>query len=453
MENTTRISISSVTHIGTACTVNDDRIYANGKFLHPSVADYVQVSLEVSEGKCLFALADGMEDEDSGISLMNDLKKFHQKAQNSSKDIHVKLDELVQCVEQSSNLLHSISLGDNDFRERKTAFAGILIDEGSIAAVNLGSCRIYKLEGETFKLLVNDYKRAERLLKMGIISNEQAEMLSGQQKASMEEGRSTVKKSDINSLKEGVMYLICSSGLTDAVNEDAIYDILASSMIPDEAASQLVAEAIKNEGEDNITAMVIKVEGTGEIKTLLPGPRAVQLRSARSGKNSARLGKLPATARRRTIDAGKVVSVAILVVLISAVLFGGFKLLTKLRNPELQDVSSQEGTPVTEIDVSTSSPDILEETDEITQPEEVGSITNGAIDTDIADNTAPKSDAADLVGPEGTTYVVKAGDMLMKLSKKFYGDESKYKLIMTANGITDPNKIAVGDTLKIPPLK
>lgn len=453
MGNTTKIAFSAVTHIGTTCTVNDDRIYANGKFLHPSVADYAQISLEVSDGKCLFALSDGMEDKDSGISLINDLRKFHQKAQSSSKDIHVKLDELVQCVEQSSNLLHSISLGDNDFRVRKTAFAGILIDEGSIAAVNLGSCRIYKLEGDTFKLVVNDFKRAERLLKMGIISNEQAEMLSGQQKASMEEGRSTVKKSDINTLREGMVYLICSSGLTDAVNEDGIYDILASNRHPDEAASQLVEEAIKNEGEDNITAMVIKIEGTGVVQTQLPGPRATQLRSAKSGKMPARLGSLPKSARRRSIGISRLVFMAVLVVLAAAVLFGGFKLWTKLRNPEVKDVSSQEGTPVTAVEGSTDLSGISEGTNEITQPEGDAAVTDGAIGAETGDNTAAGGSSTDLVGPEGTTYVVKAGDMLMKISKKFYGDENKYRLIMDANDITDPNKIAVGDTLKIPPLK
>lgn len=456
MENTTKIAFSAVTHIGTTCTVNDDRIYANGKFLHPSVADYAQISLEVNDGKCLFALSDGMEDRDSGISLINDLRKFHQKAHNSSKDIHVKLDELVQCVEQSSNLLHSISLGDNDFRERKTAFAGILIDEGSIAAVNLGSCRIYKLEGDTFKLVVNDFKRAERLMKMGIISNEQAEMLSGQQKASMEEGRTTVKKSNIDTLKEGTIYLICSSGLTDAVNEDSIYDMLASNRYPDEAVSQLVEEAIKNEGEDNITAIVIKIEGTGEVQTQLPGPRTTQLRSAKSGKMPARLGSLPKSARRRSIGISRLVSMVVLVVVAAAVLFGGFKLWTKLRNPEVKDVSSQEGTPVTAVEGSTSSSGISGGsggTDEITQPEGDAAVTDGAIGAETGDNTASGGSGTDLVGPEGTTYVVKAGDMLMKISKKFYGDENKYRLIMDANDITDPNKIAVGDTLKIPPLK
>jgi serine/threonine protein phosphatase PrpC len=252
MGNTVKISFSAATHVGSSYTVNGDRIFANGKFLRPSTADYAQISLEMVDTKFLFSLSGNMEDDESGISLISDLKKFHQKALSSSKDIHVKLDELVQCVEQSSNLIHSLSLGENDFGDRKPSFAGILIDEGNIAAVNLGGYRIYKLEGDTFKLLVNDYKRAERLLKMGIISNEQAEQLSGQQKASLEEGRSTVKKSDIISVKIGITYLICSTGLVNSVNEDQLYDILAASAGPDEAAAELIEAAVTNQPEDDV---------------------------------------------------------------------------------------------------------------------------------------------------------------------------------------------------------
>lgn len=451
MESTTIISISAVTHIGAACSVNDDRIYANGKFLYPSVADYAQISLEARESKCLFALADGMEDEYSGISITEDLKKFHQKAQNSSKDIHVKLDDMVQCVEQASNLLHSVSLGDSDFRERRTAFAAVLIDEGKVAAVNLGSCRVYKLEGDTFKLIVNDYKRAERLLKMGIISSEQAEMLSGQQKASMEEGRSTVKKSDVDTLREGTVYLLCSSGLTAAVSDDAIYDIMASSKYPDEAAGLLVAEAVKNEGEDNITAMVIKIEETDVIPAQQPVSRASQFRAVGKGNISASKGKLSKPSRVRTVDVGSIVSMAVLIVLIAAVFFGGFKIWSKLRNPDALDTSSSKGAQTNTAESSTGLPGI--EIEKTTEPESEGAITDGPAAPEPGNKPAAEPKASELVGPEGAIHIVKAGDMLMKISKKYYGTESKYKLIMDANKITDPDKIMVGDKLIIPPLK
>ncbi len=55
--------------------------------------------------------------------------------------------------------------------------------------------------------------------------------------------------------------------------------------------------------------------------------------------------------------------------------------------------------------------------------------------------------------PESTFYTVKSGDTLSKIAKQFYGDASKYPVIFEANKpmLTDPNKIYVGQNLRIPP--
>ena len=48
------------------------------------------------------------------------------------------------------------------------------------------------------------------------------------------------------------------------------------------------------------------------------------------------------------------------------------------------------------------------------------------------------------------TYKVKTGDTLGKIAKKFLGSSSKYKLIAKANKISNPDKIKVGQKIKIP---
>jgi hypothetical protein len=50
------------------------------------------------------------------------------------------------------------------------------------------------------------------------------------------------------------------------------------------------------------------------------------------------------------------------------------------------------------------------------------------------------------------TYTVKSGDTLSKIAKQFYGEASQYNRIFEANRdqLSDPNKIQVGQTLKIP---
>lgn len=456
MGNAVKVSFSAVTHAGTSYTVNNDRIYANGRFIHPSAADYAQISLEMVDTRFFFALSGQMEDDESGVSLISDLKKFHQKASASSKGINVKLDDLVQVVEQASNLIHSLSLGDNDFGDRKPSFSGILIEDGHIAAVSLGSYRIYKLEGDTFKLFVNDYKRAERLLKMGIISDEQAELLTKQQKAAMEEARTTVKKSDIYPIRTGTTYLICSTGLSDSVDEDTIYDILASGAEPDEAAEELVAEALKKEPDEAVSAMVIRIEDANEqygydddmVRPMQNRAPSVRVQPRYSGNTPARRRQIP-------VDVGKIAAILVLVVLATAVILGGYKLWQMLspqaKVPVEDSVPANNGTEGEDSTPADDTPDGQEQDDDLEpadEPDDAEGDETGQPGTPSGGNSGDSYE----IGPDGTTYIVKPGDMLMAIAKKFYGDESKYVLIMKANNIEDPNKIYVNQELKIPPL-
>ncbi len=53
------------------------------------------------------------------------------------------------------------------------------------------------------------------------------------------------------------------------------------------------------------------------------------------------------------------------------------------------------------------------------------------------------------VGP-GAMYVVKSGDSLSKIANSYYGNANDYRKIAEANNIPDPDKIQVGQQLKIP---
>ncbi len=55
--------------------------------------------------------------------------------------------------------------------------------------------------------------------------------------------------------------------------------------------------------------------------------------------------------------------------------------------------------------------------------------------------------------PAGTqTYTVESGDSPWTIAGKVYGDPTKFRLIMDANGITDQTRLRRGQVLKIPPL-
>lgn len=51
----------------------------------------------------------------------------------------------------------------------------------------------------------------------------------------------------------------------------------------------------------------------------------------------------------------------------------------------------------------------------------------------------------------GQTYTVESGDTLASIAAEFYGDASLDDFLAEANGITDPESLAVGQELVIPP--
>lgn len=54
--------------------------------------------------------------------------------------------------------------------------------------------------------------------------------------------------------------------------------------------------------------------------------------------------------------------------------------------------------------------------------------------------------------PYAQYYTVKKGDTLSKIAEEYYGDKMLYPQIFEANRdqLTDPNKIKVGQKLRIP---
>jgi nucleoid-associated protein YgaU len=71
----------------------------------------------------------------------------------------------------------------------------------------------------------------------------------------------------------------------------------------------------------------------------------------------------------------------------------------------------------------------------------------------MADFSDVKSGSSSTDAFSGTTYVVKSGDSLSKIAKRFYGDAAKWKKIHAANSdkIPDPDLIHPGLELNIPP--
>lgn len=438
MDNLIKLNASVVSRMGVVNETNENNFYLNGRVILNRHINSVQASIEKSGHEYVFAVADGMDretvDKNSSISVIKELKKFHEKMKNSEKDFEYKFEDLCECVEEANNIVYSILLGEGEDIVKRPAFAGLVISGNRAAALNIGECRVYLLRGGILKQLSSDYKKAERLLKMGIITDEQAEALSDRFDMPADGRRVEVKKSDFFNLRGGDIFLLCNRELVENIEEESLIDILSLDKDTDFISNVLIKEALRSGTQDDLTAMVVRIDSvSGEEK--IEAPRRKSLKTQSNLSLSKSIGKPVKHIYKRRKAIKKILSVAAALVVIFGVVFAIVKLWNFLSSND----------PTNEVTAPT--------TEEQGDPWENDSANDSSSELEPIDESGGEGEEELEMEEPATpvTYEVKKGDTLYQISRKFYNDPQKYKLIMEANGIEDPNKIMAGQILVIPP--
>ena len=134
-------------------------------------------------------------------------------------------------------------------------------DEGILAHV--GDSRCYRLREGVFEQLSRDHTLVARLVEQGVIPPEQARYHPQRNVIRQAVGvadPSEPLEPDIETfaLQAGDLYLLCSDGLTDMVDDAEIEAVLREEP-PTRAAWRLVDRALANGGRDNITVVLVRV--------------------------------------------------------------------------------------------------------------------------------------------------------------------------------------------------
>jgi protein phosphatase len=134
-------------------------------------------------------------------------------------------------------------------------------DEGILAHV--GDSRCYRLREGVFEQLSRDHTLVARLVEQGVIPPEQARYHPQRNVIRQAVGvadPSEPLEPDIETfaLQAGDLYLLCSDGLTDMVDDAEIEAILRDEP-PTRAAWRLVDRALANGGRDNVTVVLVQI--------------------------------------------------------------------------------------------------------------------------------------------------------------------------------------------------
>lgn len=154
-----------------------------------------------------------------------------------------------------------------------TTCTAIVLRDGQIWLGHVGDSRAYLLrKGKIYKIS-EDHSLVAELVRRGNLTESEARTFPDRNVILRALGiRPTVEPllwSEGLPAKDGDVLVVCSDGLTDVVDEDAIREI-ASSRAPFEACEALIQAALAAEAPDNVSVGVVAI-GAGEVRPLQVG--------------------------------------------------------------------------------------------------------------------------------------------------------------------------------------
>ena len=205
-----------------------------------------------------FVVADGMGGASAGEGasqmLIETVKQFLSKTPPPWNE---KL--LSQAILLANDKILNKARLNPEFRGMGTTATILSFDGGKAYFAHVGDSRLYLLRNNYFAQITQDHSYVETLVKRGEISHEEARMHP--MKNVLTQAVGAVTELDIDaanfSVQSGDIFLLCTDGLTNMVEDELIAKILLGASNP---ADALIDAALSAGGKDNVSVIVAGVD-------------------------------------------------------------------------------------------------------------------------------------------------------------------------------------------------
>lgn len=266
--NTLKLSAAVAVDKGHVRANNEDNIYFNGKFLTADIRDdgfaYEENPVD---NFIVYAVFDGMGGEaygeEASLIAAETSAEFHSKCRHiDGMDVNTFVSSLVS----AANAAICKKMAELNSGRMGATMALVAVFGGKARVFNVGDSRVYLMRDGVLQQVSVDDSYAQKLYRMGMITKEEANVHKDRNKLTQHLGIASAEfviephVSEDIFLKEGDKILLCSDGLTDMVPDFAIQDILSENRPAKLIADELICEALKNGGKDNISVILLDAE-------------------------------------------------------------------------------------------------------------------------------------------------------------------------------------------------
>jgi protein phosphatase len=168
-----------------------------------------------------------------------------------------------QAVSHANAEIMALGELDAKFKNMGTTIAFLVAAAERLYCGGVGDSRVYQLRGSSFTQLTKDHSLTQALVDAGTISPEDAATHRYKnvlyRYLGTKEGGTGAEAKAIEPLS-GDRYVLCSDGVTDGIQPDAIRQLLAAASQPQAAAETIVKAALDGGSRDNVTCVAVFVD-------------------------------------------------------------------------------------------------------------------------------------------------------------------------------------------------
>jgi serine/threonine protein phosphatase PrpC len=169
---------------------------------------------------------------------------------------------MANAVRVANVRIYNASLADEACEGMGTTIVAMIHGDAGMVIAHVGDSRCYRLRDGELRQLTEDHSLVNHLMRFFHLTEAEAKERAGSNVIVRAVGLEDDVDADLNidHPERGDIYMSCSDGLSDLVDEWIVQSILAGNDDPRDAAEALVRAANQAGGTDNITVVIVRVD-------------------------------------------------------------------------------------------------------------------------------------------------------------------------------------------------
>ncbi|TFZ06828.1 Stp1/IreP family PP2C-type Ser/Thr phosphatase [Ramlibacter henchirensis] len=235
-------------------------------------------SVTVDEPTRLAILADGMGGYNAGeiasgmatTFIKSELGRWLSQAGRHANAKEVRRAMEI-CVDNANRSIFNAANSNPQYSGMGTTLVVGVFQDGRLLLGHIGDSRCYRMRGSELAQITKDHSLLQEQMDAGLITPEQAAVSTNKNLVTRALGVEDAVLLDVNEhrVEPGDIYLMCSDGLSDMVDDEGISRILAGEAPLEVKVVQLVDAANANGGRDNISVLLAQADAGTKKKGLI----------------------------------------------------------------------------------------------------------------------------------------------------------------------------------------